>query len=172
MMRALLIRGMLIGVLAGLLSFATAKILGEPQVDRAIGFEEQMDAAKSYADKQQSQGSMGNMNMKPGETMVMSNSEAAEPVLVSRATQSGIGLLTAIVAYSAAFGGLFALVFGFIYGRVSPFGARATAALMAAAAFTTIYFVGAEEGATSLISGMYVHEFVHDGRHLLGFPCH
>ena len=35
-----------------------------------------------------------------------------------------------------------------------------------------IYFIGAEEGATSLISGMYVHEFVHDGRHLLGFPCH
>jgi hypothetical protein len=35
-----------------------------------------------------------------------------------------------------------------------------------------LYFVGAEEGATSLIPGMYVHEFVHDGRHLLGFPCH
>ena len=35
-----------------------------------------------------------------------------------------------------------------------------------------IYFVGAEEGATSLIPGMYVHEFVHDGRHLLAFPCH
>jgi len=39
-------------------------------------------------------------------------------------------------------------------------------------ALLAIYFVGAEEGATSLISGMYVHEFVHDGRHLLGFPCH
>ncbi|HEY1735403.1 MAG TPA: CbtB-domain containing protein [Methylovirgula sp.] len=35
-----------------------------------------------------------------------------------------------------------------------------------------IYFVGAEEGATSLVKGMYVHEWVHDGRHLLGFPCH
>ncbi|CDX61858.1 conserved hypothetical protein [Mesorhizobium plurifarium] len=35
-----------------------------------------------------------------------------------------------------------------------------------------IYFVGAEEGATSLIRGTMVHEFVHDGRHLLGFPCH
>jgi hypothetical protein len=35
-----------------------------------------------------------------------------------------------------------------------------------------IYFVGAEQGATSLFSGMYVHEFLHDGRHLLGFPCH
>lgn len=35
-----------------------------------------------------------------------------------------------------------------------------------------IYFVGAEEGALSLFSGSFVHEFVHDGRHLLGFPCH
>ena len=35
-----------------------------------------------------------------------------------------------------------------------------------------IYFVGVEEGAMSIFPGMYVHEFVHDGRHLLGFPCH
>jgi hypothetical protein len=35
-----------------------------------------------------------------------------------------------------------------------------------------LYFVGAEQGATSIVPGMYVHEFVHDGRHLLGFPCH
>jgi cobalt transporter subunit CbtB len=39
-------------------------------------------------------------------------------------------------------------------------------------ALILIYFVGAEEGAASMISGSYVHEFVHDGRHLLGFPCH
>ena len=35
-----------------------------------------------------------------------------------------------------------------------------------------IYFVGAEQGATALFHGAMVHEFVHDGRHLLGFPCH
>ncbi len=35
-----------------------------------------------------------------------------------------------------------------------------------------LYFVGAEQGATSLVPGMQIHEFVHDGRHLLGFPCH
>jgi hypothetical protein len=35
-----------------------------------------------------------------------------------------------------------------------------------------LYFVGAEQGATSIFSSMYIHEFVHDGRHLLGFPCH
>lgn len=35
-----------------------------------------------------------------------------------------------------------------------------------------LYFVGAEEGATSIFPGTWLHEFVHDGRHLLGFPCH
>ena len=36
-----------------------------------------------------------------------------------------------------------------------------------------IYFVGSEQGAMSLIGGSYVHEFVHDARHvLLAFPCH
>ena len=35
-----------------------------------------------------------------------------------------------------------------------------------------VYFVGAEEGATSISPGMTLHEWVHDGRHLLGFPCH
>ncbi|QXE35314.1 CbtB-domain containing protein [Streptomyces sp. GMY02] len=35
-----------------------------------------------------------------------------------------------------------------------------------------LYFVGAEQGATSVFSGAEVHEWVHDGRHLLGFPCH
>jgi hypothetical protein len=35
-----------------------------------------------------------------------------------------------------------------------------------------LYFVGAEQGATSLTSGEGVHEWVHDARHLLGFPCH
>ena len=37
---------------------------------------------------------------------------------------------------------------------------------------TMIYFVGVEEGAAAIFPGMYVHEWVHDGRHLLGFPCH
>ena len=35
-----------------------------------------------------------------------------------------------------------------------------------------LYFVGAEQGATSVIGGHYVHEFVHDARHILAFPCH
>ncbi len=35
-----------------------------------------------------------------------------------------------------------------------------------------VFFVGAEQGALSVFSGAGIHEWVHDGRHLLGFPCH
>jgi hypothetical protein len=35
-----------------------------------------------------------------------------------------------------------------------------------------MYFVSTEQGALSLLSGSYLHELVHDGRHLLAFPCH
>lgn len=38
--------------------------------------------------------------------------------------------------------------------------------------FMMLYLVGTEQGVASVFPGMYVHEFVHDGRHLLGFPCH
>jgi len=35
------------------------------------------------------------------------------------------------------------------------------------------YFVGVDEGLTSLFGKtMVIHEFVHDSRHFLGFPCH
>ena len=44
--------------------------------------------------------------------------------------------------------------------------------IFAAVLLLAIYFVGVEEGATAIFPGMYVHEFVHDGRHLLSFPCH
>jgi hypothetical protein len=40
-------------------------------------------------------------------------------------------------------------------------------------ALVIIYFVGIDQGATSVFgSDTHVHEFVHDARHLLGFPCH
>ena len=38
-------------------------------------------------------------------------------------------------------------------------------------ALLTLYLVGFDQGAVSH-SGMYLHELMHDGRHLLGVPCH
>lgn len=35
------------------------------------------------------------------------------------------------------------------------------------------YFIGVDQGAVSVFgSDTHIHEFVHDGRHFLGFPCH
>lgn len=40
-------------------------------------------------------------------------------------------------------------------------------------ALLAIYFIGIDQGAVSIFGrDMHVHEFVHDGRHFLGFPCH
>jgi hypothetical protein len=44
--------------------------------------------------------------------------------------------------------------------------------LFGVALLALIYFVGVDEGATNLFGGATLHEWVHDGRHLLGFPCH
>ncbi len=39
-------------------------------------------------------------------------------------------------------------------------------------AMLAIFFVSANQGALSLPAGTAVHEWVHDARHLLGYPCH
>jgi hypothetical protein len=44
--------------------------------------------------------------------------------------------------------------------------------LFGIALLAVAYMVGVEEGAMSLSSGGTLHEWLHDGRHLLGFPCH
>jgi len=49
--------------------------------------------------------------------------------------------------------------------------ARLTAIVMLA--LIAYYFVGYDQGAVSVFgSDTHIHEFLHDGRHLLGFPCH
>ena len=40
-------------------------------------------------------------------------------------------------------------------------------------ALLLLYFVGLDQGVSSVFgSDTHIHEFVHDARHLLGFPCH
>ncbi|NRI69847.1 CbtB-domain containing protein [Rhodococcus sp. MS16] len=38
-------------------------------------------------------------------------------------------------------------------------------------ALLTLYLVGFDTGVISR-SGLYMHELMHDGRHLMGLPCH
>ena len=120
----LLACGMLLGLVAGLLSFGFLKFAGEPSVDRAIAFESTMEQAK--ADDAKAKG------LAP---------PAEYPELVSRPVQAGLGLMTAVAVYGAAFGGIFSLAFAFAYRRIGAVGARATSALLAAAGFVSVYLV-------------------------------
>jgi len=114
MVGGLLLRGMLVGVVAAVVAFGFAKVFGEPEVDRAIAFEEQIDRAKGTS---------------------------PESEIVGRQTQAGVGLFTGVVVYSAALGGLFSLAFAFVYGRFGHLSVRSTAALLALAGFVSIVLV-------------------------------
>ena len=124
----LLLRGMLAGLVAALLSFGFFKVVGEPLVEQAIAFEKSMDEAKAKA-KADEAAAKG----------LPAPVEEAEPELVSRPVQAGIGLLTGVVVYGAAVGGLFALVFALAYGRIGNLSPRATAALLALLGFVSVY---------------------------------
>jgi predicted cobalt transporter CbtA len=130
MVGVLLTRGMLIGFLAGILCFGFLKLVGEPQVDRAIAFEAATDEAKDKA--------RANDAMAKGMPMPK---EDPEPELVSRSVQAGLGLFTGVTIYNTAFGGLFALVFAFAYGRMGDFDAKTTSALLAFSGLVAVYIV-------------------------------
>jgi hypothetical protein len=102
---------MLVGLVAGLLAFAFAFAFGEPQVQHAIDFEDQLARL---------------------------HHEAPDPQLVSRGVQRTVGLLVGTVAMSVALGGLFSLVFAWAYGRIGAIGPRLTAAALALGAYLTI----------------------------------
>ncbi len=123
MTRDLLWRGMLAGILAAVLATLFARVFAEPQIDLAIGVEQ------SHA----------------AHHMVTPSAGAApeEEELVSRATQKGAGLLTALALYGAAVGGIFAIVFTYGYGRFGSLGPRSLALLMAGLVFVLVVIVPA-----------------------------
>jgi hypothetical protein len=114
MVRGLLIRGMLCGLVAGLLGAAVAKVIGEGAVGKAIYFESQRQAALGAA---------------------------ADPAVFSRTTQNTVGLLTGMVLFGIAVGGIFALAYAVAQGRLGRAGARTTAAVVAVGAFLGLYVI-------------------------------
>lgn len=119
----LLMRGMIVGIIAAFVAFAFARTFGEPQVDLAIAFEDQMNALAAPA---------ADATAAP---------PAEEAPVVTRDTQAGLGLLIGILGYGMAIGGMFSLVFALAYGRLGTLGARGTSALLALAAFVATALV-------------------------------
>jgi len=109
---SLLVRGLLSGALAGLVALVVASWLGEPSVGAAIAVEEAAHV-----------------------------NDGGEVELVSRTVQSTWGLLTALLGFGAAVGGLFGLAYAVARGRVGIADARASAAVLALAGFVTLHLV-------------------------------
>lgn len=124
MVRSLLIRGMIVGLITGLLVFTVGKVFGEPQVDRAIAFETAMDLANAKA------------AIAAGHPV-----EAPDPELVSRPMQASWGLFTGTMVYSTAFGGLFALIFAFAHGRVGTSSPRMISLMIALGGLVAAFIV-------------------------------
>lgn len=114
MIGSLLVRGLLVGLGAGLLAFVVAFTLGEPPLQDAIAFEE-LAAQRSGT--------------------------PAEADVVARGVQRTVGLLLGNVVLGVALGGMLALAFAYAYGRVGALGARPTAALLALTAFATLTLI-------------------------------
>ncbi len=114
MMRNLLWRGMLAGLVGALVAATFALLVAEPQIDAAVALE--------------AHHAVGAL---------------PEAELVSRLTQKTWGLYTAMVLYGTALGGLFAIVFAGMYGRTARIGPRSLALLLGLAGFVVIVLVPA-----------------------------
>lgn len=117
MMRTLLVRGMLAGLVVGVFAFLWAHFVGEPPVRAAIAVEEANAAKTAVA------------------------GAVEEAPIVSRSTQETWGLGVGVLVFSVAIGGFLALVFGIVYGRVGGLRARGTVLAICAVGFVTIVLV-------------------------------
>jgi Probable cobalt transporter subunit (CbtA) len=122
--RALVVRGVLCGAIAGVLMFVFARILSEPQIQKAINYESGRDAAQALLNK-----------------AAGLPAEAAEPDVFSRTIQADVGLGVGVIVFGIAMGALFAVVYTICLGRVGNLAPRSLALLVAAGGFLTMFLV-------------------------------
>ncbi|MEC4590028.1 CbtA family protein [Nitrospirillum amazonense] len=136
-----LARGMLIGILAGLLAFGVATLIGEPPVERAIAFE----ASQATGGHEHHDAAATPDTVEAGHSHHHhdAQTEGEEEELFSRGTQGGWGLLTGLLVYGAAVGGMFALTYAYAQGRMGTLGPRGLAAVLALLGFLAVVLVPA-----------------------------
>src|SRR4051812_36270847 len=114
MEKRIIARGLLAGVVAGLLAFVYARVFVEPVITRAIDYEDGVTAAFEAG----------------------GGHDHGDPVF-TRTVQANIGMGFGVLAFSVAMAALFAVVFCVTYGRLGDLSARAQAVLLAFAAFVS-----------------------------------
>lgn len=134
MVRTLLVRGLLLGLLAGLVAGAFAFAVGEPRIDEAIALEKAAAVHEHGAAAEPESAPRGHEAAHGHEsgTHEQESGTHEHGEEVGRGTQKA-GLFLATGLYGLAVGGVFALAFAGLRGRVGP---RSDAALALAAAGT------------------------------------
>jgi Probable cobalt transporter subunit (CbtA) len=124
MEKKIILRGLLVGAVAGLLTFVFARIFAEPQIQKAIDYESGRDAAQALLDKA------------AGLPV-----EAAGSDPFSRTIQANVGIGIGLVFFGIAMGALFAVAYSICLGRVGNIRPRVLALLVAGAGFLGCYLV-------------------------------
>jgi predicted cobalt transporter CbtA len=127
--RALLVRGLLVGLLAGFATFLVAHQVGEPHVEAAIALEEAgAAAAPEHEDEAATDG----------------HTHGEEGTTVSRGNRRIWGLLTGTLVVGTALGGIVALLAAAAVGRLgrmTPGQSTATVALIGFVSFALVPFL-------------------------------
>jgi hypothetical protein len=119
MVRALVLRGVGAGALAGLLAFAFGRVFAEPLIQAAIDYEGARDEALAAGS---------------GATVPPGGDE-----LFSRAVQGNLGIGVGMVAFGVGVGALYAVAFCLAWGRTGRLRPRSLAMLVALGGFVTLY---------------------------------
>ncbi|KUI21904.1 cobalt transporter [Mycobacterium sp. GA-1285] len=119
-------RGLLAGAVAGVLAFVFARIFVEPQIDRAIVYEDGVGTAHEA--------------LEAGAGVGHSHGEGGG---FERAVQMNIGMGLGVLLFSLAIGAIFAVIFAVAYGRVGNISARLLSVYVAGGMLLSLYVVPA-----------------------------
>jgi len=122
--KALVLRGVGAGALAGLVAFVFARIFAEPVIQAAIDYEGARDEARNA------------LAAAAGRPV-----DAAEADIFSRTIQANLGIGVGMILFGAAVGALFAVAYSLAWGRTGRQGPRQLSLLVALAGFVTLYLV-------------------------------
>ncbi|WP_090481585.1 CbtA family protein [Nakamurella panacisegetis] len=120
----LILRGVLVGAVAGLLAFVFARIFAEPVIGRAVDYESAREAAQNALDK------AAGLATYP-----------AEHDVFSRTVQANLGIGVGLIGFGAAMGTLFAVVYTICLGRTGRTQPGPLALLVALGGFLAFYLV-------------------------------
>jgi len=125
--RAFLVRGLLVGLLAGFATFAVGYFVAEPHIQTAIDIEEANSAAEEPAEEPADEGA-GHTHEEDG-------------TVVSRHNQRTWGLLTGTLTMGLVFGGLVALAAAGVVGRIGSMSPGQSTAFVALVGWVSIALV-------------------------------